>query len=281
MRRAGTFFKENNPMIRQTLTLAALAASFAWAQQPAGTPASGAAPASGHSHSGILMDASCAAITSASSASSYTAPGTTPTAATTPRTPTDTATAAGTATPSPTTGVTQAGTTHSGTHAGTTDALGQTRVTDRANQTQMPRTTAQAAERNDPATGIAGRGTGAGTSTAPQAGQPNIDATGPQSTVASSGTTPGAVAEGSRARTEMVPTTVREKYKDCKVTANTTRFAIYSNGKITMLDDASNTMVRDKLAGNTRVAGSEWMSVTMGGSIEGDRLKVSTFDPNK
>jgi hypothetical protein len=79
----------------------------------------------------------------------------------------------------------------------------------------------------------------------------------------------------------MVPTTVREKYKDCKVTASTTKFAVYSNGSLTMLDDSSNTMVKDKLVSNPRVGNSEWMSVTMQGSMEGNQLKVSSFDPSK
>jgi len=96
--------------------------------------------------------------------------------------------------------------------------------------------------------------------------------------------------EGQRSRTaEVEPadsssfTTVREKYKDCMVKPSSTKFAIHSAGKLIMLDDSSNQVVKQALTGDqfqgelTDASGKpQWMSVTLSGSMQGDRLKVTS-----
>ena len=67
-------------------------------------------------------------------------------------------------------------------------------------------------------------------------------------------------------------TTVREKYKDCKVTSNTSTFALMSNGQLYMVDDPSGTL-RQQSNSNT---GGDWHSVTLMGNMQGNHISVAS-----
>jgi len=67
-------------------------------------------------------------------------------------------------------------------------------------------------------------------------------------------------------------TTVREKYKDCKVTADTSSFALMSNGRLYMIDDRNGTL-RQQASSNT---GGDWRPVTLMGNMQGDHIAVSS-----
>jgi hypothetical protein len=67
-------------------------------------------------------------------------------------------------------------------------------------------------------------------------------------------------------------TTVRDKYKDCKVTSSTSSFALMSNGQLYMIDDPDGTL-RQQASSNT---GSDWHSVTVMGNMQGDHISVSS-----
>jgi hypothetical protein len=118
---------------------------------------------------------------------------------------------------------------------------------------------------------------------APRTARPGVGAT-PQAH-------PSATAqEGQRSRTTDVEpadsssfTTVREKYKDCMVKPSSTKFAIHSAGKLIVIDEASNQVVKQALSGDqfqgdlTDASGKpQWMSVTLSGPMQGDRLKVTS-----
>jgi hypothetical protein len=101
-------------------------------------------------------------------------------------------------------------------------------------------------------------------------------------------TTSTAAATGERSRTADPTTsssftTVREKYRDCMVKPTTTSFAIHSDGRLIMLDDAANRLMGQQLASDqfrsrmTDAAGNaKWMSVTVDGSMQGDRMSVTS-----
>jgi len=67
--------------------------------------------------------------------------------------------------------------------------------------------------------------------------------------------------------------TVREKYKDCKVTPSTTSFAIMSDGQLYMIDDAGGS-VRQRMSSG---AGSDFRTVTVMGTMNGDRLAITSI----
>jgi hypothetical protein len=67
-------------------------------------------------------------------------------------------------------------------------------------------------------------------------------------------------------------TTVRDKYKDCKVTSSTSSFALMSNGQLYMIDDPDGTL-RQQASSDT---GSDWHSVTVMGNMQGDHISVSS-----
>jgi hypothetical protein len=87
----------------------------------------------------------------------------------------------------------------------------------------------------------------------------------------------------------MIPTTVREKYRNCMATPTTSAFAIHSNGQVMVLDDASNAVVREQLASNPDLksgmadaSGSpKFMSVTVNGSTTGNQLTVVSIQPRQ
>jgi len=67
--------------------------------------------------------------------------------------------------------------------------------------------------------------------------------------------------------------TVAEKYAACKATDETRSFAIHANGKLYILDDESNEMVRKQMRNEAFRAsmsngrdGSRWMTVTLMGT---------------
>lgn len=68
------------------------------------------------------------------------------------------------------------------------------------------------------------------------------------------------------------------------VTGTTTGFAIHHNGRIVLLDDASNQKVRQEISSDqwrtalTDSAGkSQFANVTLNGSMSGDRISVTTI----
>jgi hypothetical protein len=78
-------------------------------------------------------------------------------------------------------------------------------------------------------------------------------------------------------------TTVREKYRDCMVKPTTASFAIHSDGRLIMLDDADHEVIRQQLASDefrdrmTDAAGNpKWTSVTLSGSMHGGRFRVTS-----
>jgi len=66
--------------------------------------------------------------------------------------------------------------------------------------------------------------------------------------------------------------TVRDKYKDCKVTSSTSSFALMSNGQLYMVNDPDGTL-RQQANSDT---GSDWHSVTVMGNLQGDHISVSS-----
>jgi hypothetical protein len=82
-----------------------------------------------------------------------------------------------------------------------------------------------------------------------------------------------------------MPLTIQERYRGCHVTPSTMAFAIHSNGKLYVMDDASNAMVRQRLTDDVslRIAGTDpigtpkWMSVTVTGTPQGEQLHVTSI----
>jgi hypothetical protein len=225
--------------------LTATLATFAFAQAPQATaqqttprtdtsvPASAAA---GQSYKGVLMDASCQAIQSHS-------------------TPT-----------------TSSNVTRSGPAADSSTAT-----------LNMPRSTASAAEAGKASTSATTTATtGVATDQSGQATATNRTTTVGRETEKSSssvktyeGTTSSATGERSRSahtNPDVQWATVREKYKDCKVSPTTTSFAIMSNGQLYMLDGASDAL-KQRTSSNTP---TDWHSVTVVGNMTGDRITVTS-----
>jgi hypothetical protein len=78
-------------------------------------------------------------------------------------------------------------------------------------------------------------------------------------------------------------TTVREKYRDCMVKPTSTSFAIHSDGRLVVFDEASNQLIRQQLASEefrsamTDAGGNaKWMSVKVDGSMQGNRMSVTS-----
>ena len=214
--------------------LTATLATFAFAQapqtpdqQPAPrqTETSSAAPASGgQSYKGVLMDASCQAIQSRSTA---------------------------------------------------------TTASDVTRSRPMPRSTASAAEAGNASTSATTTATtGVATDQSGQATATNRTTTIGRETDKSSSsvkTYDGTTATGERSRSahtnpDVQWTTVREKYKDCKVSSTTTSFAIMSNGQLYMLDGGSDAL-KQRTSTNTP---SDWHTVTVVGNVTGDRITVTS-----
>ena len=69
---------------------------------------------------------------------------------------------------------------------------------------------------------------------------------------------------------------VRDKYRECMVKPTTSSFALMSNGKLYMLDDTSGAL-RQRMSSNTTAgAASEFHSVTVMGTPQGDRIGVTS-----
>ena len=212
------------------------------------------------SYAGVLMDASCAVIASNTRAG-------------TPGSSTGVNTYSGSTSTTAATGATGTGT----TGEGNTTITGTSRTTDVA--AARSTTEAGAQTQRDTASTTAGRTT---------AGTPTAGTTTPGTTTA--GTTAGAAGTtGERSRTGSDPatsasfTTVREKYRDCMVKPTTTSFAIHSDGRLIVLDESANQMVRQQVTSDqfrsamTDASGNpKWMSVTLNGSMQGDRLSVTS-----
>jgi hypothetical protein len=91
---------------------------------------------------------------------------------------------------------------------------------------------------------------------------------------------------GDRARStdNRIATTVGEKYKNCMATANTSSFAIYSNGSLYVLDQAGNDMVRQQMGAEAFRASmvdangsTKWMTVTVQGTPNGESLAITSI----
>lgn len=262
----------------QTALTAAFAV-FASGQEPrAQDPAASAASAAAgtQSYRGILMDATCQAIQNkgASTLSSGTASAditrTRTTEANTSDLPRSTASAAAASTTrtTPTTSSTTTATT-----GVATDQSGQATATNRTTP-QAERSTTNSVTTH---TGTAGSSPQQSLNSASV--DSNVGSTA-GTTVAGSTATEQAAATGERSRavaTHTSPdaqwTTVREKYKDCKVTPATTSFAIMSNGQLYMIDDSSGSL-RQRMSSN---ASSDWHTLTVMGNMTGDRITVSSI----
>jgi len=229
------------------IALTATLATFAFAQAsqttdqqsaPRQTEKSSTAPASGvQTYKGVLMDASCQAVQSRNTATTSS-------------------------------DVTRSGPADSSTA-----------------MSNMPRSTASAAEAGKAATSATTTATtGVATDQSGQATATNRTTTIGRETEKSSssvktyeGTTSSRSATGERSRSahtnpDVQWTTVREKYKDCKVSPTTTWFAIMSNGQLYMLDGASDAL-KQRTSSNTP---SDWHSVTVVGNMTGDRITVTS-----
>jgi hypothetical protein len=77
------------------------------------------------------------------------------------------------------------------------------------------------------------------------------------------------------------------RYQACQVTPTTTSFALFSNGKVIVLDDAGNQYVKQQFVSNdslktgitTSTGTPQWMAVTVTGPMVGDQISVTTIQP--
>ena len=286
--------------MRKVFTGTALAgtlAVFAFAQSPQANQNS----ATGQSFRGVLMDASCQAIQSQSSGANNTG-------AATARTSGSTGVQSGAQATSSRTGATtsiggSAAMTASGagasgslsttTNSGGTAATSNTAAaTTGANQSHSGQAGAHAitpptearstATASGPgASGSSSVTTYSGTTGSAAANNPSTGSS-TISTNQGTGTGSGSAAQsGERSRAVddagagNLWTTVREKYTACRITPNTSSFALMSNGQVYMLDDASG-MVRQRMS-SAKTGGSDWHSVSVMGTMDGSRIRVSSI----
>jgi hypothetical protein len=108
----------------------------------------------------------------------------------------------------------------------------------------------------------------------------------PGSTAATTGSVGAPNATGERSRTEdvAISTTVREKYGKCMVKADTNSFALYSDGRLILIEPASAITVRQQMSsegfrGNMTDASGQpkWFTVTVTGKMKGDQLAVTSI----
>ena len=86
--------------------------------------------------------------------------------------------------------------------------------------------------------------------------------------------------DASRARTERTQesvaadSSVPDTYSGCKLKGSTTSFALYSNGKVYMLDRVSNQMMQDSMskANSDAQDGSKWINKTLVGTATSDNV---------
>jgi hypothetical protein len=65
---------------------------------------------------------------------------------------------------------------------------------------------------------------------------------------------------------------IPERYRNCKVKASTTSFALYANGRVYMLDRVSNQMMQEHMTKSKRpdASSSRWMTRTLVGTPTSD-----------
>jgi hypothetical protein len=244
--------------MRRILTHTAFATALAvlgLAQTPAGSQQATGAASETKTFHGVLMDASCQAIQTRETSSTQTS-----------RT-------------GPTGAVGPTGTI--GTDS--TDTTGATSARTAIEHTGAPGKTSSAVQRRETdktVSGTTASGSSSVTTYSGQTGAPTTADPASAATEPETGTT--------RSRAEETAggnwTTVREKYKDCKVTPNTRLFALMSDGQLYLLDDQQ-AMLRG-MTGSGRNPGSnvvtigktepEWRTVTVKGKLEGNRIQVDS-----
>lgn len=107
----------------------------------------------------------------------------------------------------------------------------------------------------------------------------------------SSTTVTSADATGTRSRTidTMVDpnvTAMAGRYQMCQVTPSTTSYALFSNGKVVMLDDAGNKYIKEQMLSNDALKNGiisatgtpQWMTVTVVGPAVGDQMSVTSIE---
>jgi hypothetical protein len=169
--------------------------------------------------------------------------------------------------------------------ATTLSSASRSRTAVDAATSNMPRSTASAAEAGKAATSATTTATtGVATDQSGQATATNRTTTVGRETEKSGssvkiydGKTSRSSAAAERSRSahtnpDVQWTTVREKYKDCKVSPTTTSFAIMSNGQLYMLDGASDAL-KQRTSSNTP---SDWHTVTVVGNMMSDRITVTS-----
>lgn len=180
---------------------------------------------------------------------------------------------------------------------GTPPEMRRTTQVDRRDM-PMPRSTSATA--SGPGTsgaysgnGIAGSGAPRGTEmprgtkpdmTSGPAGNNNMPRTTASAAIANSATSAVGTSDvqGRSRTTEMAH---GESFSACMAKPTTTAFALHANGRMVLLDDASNQMVRDRMssgafASNTRNEGgtpSSWNTVTVTGSYNAEKFTVSSL----
>jgi peptidoglycan DL-endopeptidase CwlO len=260
------------------------------AQEPA---AQQPVSSSGQTFRGVLMDASCSVIQSRDASS---AAGTdvsrsraTPTAQSDPRGAAAAASTniGGAASTAPS-GAGASGSLSTTTNSGGTAASPATAATTGVNPNHAGQATANAttppAEHRSTASAAAAGATGSSSVTtySGPAAAGSANATTAQGSIPSGGTVSirsEAAATGDRSRSADTAqagadlTTVREKYKDCKVTPTTSSFALMSEGKLYMIDDSTGS-IRERM--NSAGTAREWQSLTITGTMSGDRINASS-----
>lgn len=89
--------------------------------------------------------------------------------------------------------------------------------------------------------------------------------------------------ERSRSVEQTVSTTVREKYRDCMATTDTSAFAIHADGKLYVFDQTGNDMIRKQMGGEAFRAAManesgapKWTTATVQGTANGDTLTITS-----
>lgn len=65
---------------------------------------------------------------------------------------------------------------------------------------------------------------------------------------------------------------VPDTYRDCRLKASTTSFAIYTNGRVYMLDRVSNQMMQEHMLKAKDVSSGRWMTRTLVGTATSDNV---------
>jgi hypothetical protein len=93
------------------------------------------------------------------------------------------------------------------------------------------------------------------------------------------GTSAGAIGDRSRSMDTIDGgsdmNSVRNTYRDCKVTSATSSFALMSKGQLYMIDDTSGSL-RQKMSSNPGGSSNDFHTVTVMGTPQGERLSVTS-----